>query len=94
MEPLPMLFFLRALTGGTILALQTASMSTTAWRTTGLVWRALTCRKSYRRGQSPTRRKQRYKSLALPNNLACFQRHESIGMIGDDASGIVARGAR
>jgi hypothetical protein len=32
--------------------------------------------------------------LALPNNLARFERHESIGMLGDDSRGVVARGAR
>src|ERR1019366_330686 len=94
MGPLTMLFSLQASTGATILERQIASTSTTGWRTIGLVWHALTCRKRYRRGQSPTRRRQRDKSLALPNNLVRFERHESIWMVRDDACGVVARGAR
>jgi hypothetical protein len=45
-------------------------------------------------GQSPTRLRQRCRSLALPNNLALFERHERIRMVGDDSGGVVARGAR
>jgi hypothetical protein len=32
--------------------------------------------------------------LALPNNLFCFERHESIWMVRDDARRVVARRAR
>ena len=38
---------------------QTASTSIMGWPTTGLAWRALTCRISCRWAQSPTRREQR-----------------------------------
>jgi 3'-phosphoadenosine 5'-phosphosulfate sulfotransferase (PAPS reductase)/FAD synthetase len=34
-----------------------------------LVWRALTCRNGYRREESPTRRKQEYKSRAIAKEL-------------------------
>ena len=44
--------------------------------------------------QSQTRRRERFKSLALPNNLACFEGHESIEMMGDDSRGVVACGTR
>ena len=89
-----MLFSLQASTGATILELQIASTSTTGWRTAGLAWRALTCRNRCPRKQLPTHLGQRYKSLALPNNLARFERHEGIEMMGDDSRSIVACGAR
>ena len=69
MEPLPMSFSPQASTGATILELQIVSTSTTVWRTIGLVWRALTCRNGYRREESPTRRKQEYKSRAIAKEL-------------------------
>jgi len=69
MEPLPMSFSPQASTGATILELQIVSTCITAWRTIGLVWRALTCRIGYRREESPTRRRQEYKSRAIAKEL-------------------------
>src|ERR1035441_10039430 len=94
MGPLTMLYSLRVSTGATILELQTVSTSTTGWQTAGLVSRALTCRNRYWRGVVQTPRRDRYKSLTLPNNLACFESHECIGMVRDDTRGVVIRGAR
>jgi len=79
MEPLTMLYSLRVSTGATILELQTVSTSTTGWRTAGLVSRALTCQKRYWLGLSLTRRRQRYKSLALPNNLLASSGTRALG---------------
>ena len=93
MGPLTTLFFPQVSTGATILERQIASTSTMGWRTIGLVWRALTCRNKYWQGLSQTRPKQRCKSLALPNNLARFERHECVEMMGDDSRGVVACGA-
>jgi hypothetical protein len=64
----------------------TASLSLEATGTRNL--------RGYWQGLSQTRRRQRCRSLALPNDLARFERHECIGMVGDDSRGIVARGAR
>ena len=92
MEQLPMLFSPRASTGATILALQIASMSITGWRTIGLVWRASICLRNSPRKRPPMRPRRRCKSLALPNNLTRFERHQCIGMLGNDSCGVVARG--
>ena len=94
MGPLTMLFSPQVSTGATTLERQIVSTSTMGWRTIGLVWHALICRNNYRLGLSQMHRRQKFKSLSLPDNLARFERHECIGMVGDDTRGVVARRAR
>ena len=69
--PSPTSCFPPASTGATILAHRIASTSIMGWPTTELAWRALTCRMSCRREESPTRRKQRCDGPNLGNSKPC-----------------------